>query len=231
MQRPIKAVLFDLDNTLYDRDQTFLNWAEWFVGDRLSLTAEEATAVVDLIVTMDAKGYGSKDAMFSHLKECHPCLVEEVKDLVAAFHEHHLDRISPLDDGASGLLSALDQAGVPWGIVTNGSPYQMLKVRRLGLDGMTPCIVISGVIGAKKPAPAIFHAATDLLGVDPRETLFVGDNPDNDVIGAARVGMQTAWLHRARAWPCHLADVPPVHVIGSLAELRWITETEHERSI
>ncbi len=83
---------------------------------------------------------------------------------------------------------------------------------------------ISEVFGSRKPEPAIFLAAAAHLGVEPTDMLFVGDNPETDILGAASVGMQTAWLHRGRAWPSTIATARPDYVIGSLSDLLWLTE-------
>lgn len=216
----VKGVLFDLDNTLYDRDRAFAAWARWFVGDRLGVRGgAELARTVETMVALDAGGYGPKDALFRRLKARHPCLEENVDLLVEAFREQLLGHVVAVDDGASRLLDALDQGKVPWGIVTNGSAGQLRKVRQLGLDGRATCVVVSAMLGAWKPAPQIFQAATARLGVEPREIVFVGDHPEVDIVGAAKAGMRTAWVHRGREWPGHLAAFAPDHSIDCLADL------------
>jgi len=220
----ITAVLFDLDNTLYDRDASFLRWARWFARDRLGLDADPAHgAAVDRLVTMDASGYRPRAEVFRWVKEQHPALTADVDDLIAGFYEEHVAHLA-LDGETRGLLDALDAAGLPFGIVTNGSAQQLLKVRTLGLDARTTCVHVSALVGCRKPEAAIFLAAAADLGVAPGAILFVGDNPEADIVGAAAVGMRTAWLRRGRAWPDHLAATTPHYVIDSLAELRWVAE-------
>ena len=226
MSRIVRGVLFDLDNTLYDRDRTFVAWARWFVQDRLGIQDRaEARTTVDSLVALDARGYGPKDAMFRQIKSQHPNLVEDVEILVTAFREQHLAQLV-VDEQTTQLLDALTQGGVPWGIVTNGSRGQLSKVRTLGLEGLTPCVVISEVAGCRKPDPEIFRLAAANLEIQPRDILFVGDNPEADIMGAARLEMQTAWLQRGREWPDHFASSPPNHTIHSLSELLWVAGAE-----
>ena len=52
------------------------------------------------------------------------------------------------------------------------------------------CVVDSGNVGVMKPDPRIFHAAVDLLGVDPEQVWYVGDMPAIDVVGARRAGIR-----------------------------------------
>ena len=56
-------------------------------------------------------------------------------------------------------------------------------------------ILVSDESGWRKPAPAIFEEALRRVGVTATQTLFVGDRPDIDVLGAHQVGMRTAWIN------------------------------------
>lgn len=219
---PIGAVLFDLDNTLTNRDQAFAAWAQWFVRGRLCLTeAVEIDAALADLVALDRGGHAPKDAMFRALKERHAVVTEPIDSLVEAFREQLLARLPPLDP-ATGLLALLDGAHVPWGIVTNGSRSQALKIRKLGLADRAACVVISGVVGVRKPDPAIFRLAAEQVGVASDAALFVGDSPDADIAGTTGAGMRTAWLRRGRAWPAWLAAAPPDYLIDSLASLHHL---------
>jgi putative hydrolase of the HAD superfamily len=57
-------------------------------------------------------------------------------------------------------------------------------------------------IGAAKPDPPLFEEARRRLAVCPEQIVHVGDDPEHDVIGAARAGFRTVWVNRARRdWP------------------------------
>jgi putative hydrolase of the HAD superfamily len=97
-------------------------------------------------------------------------------------------------------------------------------VETLDLVARAACIVISDEVGARKPDPAIFHAAAAQLGVALAPIMFVGDHSQADIAGAARAGMQTAWLRRRRDWLMHDAAVVPDVIVDALDELLWIAE-------
>ncbi len=201
---PVSGVLFDLDNTLFDRDVAFRKWAAAFVRARLTLTNEgERVAALARLIALDDRGYGAKPAMFAALKAAYPALRPSVEDLVATFYAQMRD-YGTLDAGAARLLAALRRAGIPFGIVTNGTEHQMHKVRALGLDALTSCIFVSALCGCRKPGAPIFLAAATHLDVDPAHVLFVGDNPEVDMWGARNAGMRTAWLRRGQSWPAHV---------------------------
>ena len=113
----------------------------------------------------------------------------------------------------------LKAASIPFGIITNGSSRKLRKLELLTLNQLTSCVFISQLFGCEKPDSAIFQAAAAALHVPPRKTLFVGDNPLNDIWGAHCVGMRTARLRRGRPWlltlSLHVADM----TIHSLQEI------------
>jgi len=219
--RPFRAVLFDLDNTLYDREAAFGRWADAYLRDTLRLTdPEEARRVRALLREMDADGYGSKTAIFERLHALYPALPGVPARSVDVFFHEFLAHITP-EAGTEALLDALAAAGLPFGVITNGSARQWRKIENLGLARRTDCLFVSKTFGGKKPDRAIFHAAAAHLDLPPAEILFVGDNPAVDILGAQAAGMKAAWLHRNQPWPEELAEQPDF-VLGSLGELAGI---------
>ncbi len=104
-------------------------------------------------------------------------------------------------------LAKLADAGIPWGIVTNGTKWQHVKLVNMGIQPEPECLVISKEFGHKKPESEIFTEALRRLGgPQPSETLFVGDNPRMDIHGAGNAGLVTAWMHRGRTWKWGLPE-------------------------
>jgi putative hydrolase of the HAD superfamily len=216
----IKGVLFDLDDTLYDRPLAFRAWAERFITTQVGPQESDALAeTIDLLVKLDDNGYGSKEALFGAFKERFPGLSHEVDHLTDLFRQDFPAGLV-LDPGAEALLGHLRQKKIPFGIITNGLRYQRPKLAALGVDQWTSCIFVSSEFGCKKPDPRIFLAASAELNLDASEILFVGDHPSLDIAGAHGVGMRTAWVNRAGTdWPSALAPVRPDFTISSLDEL------------
>lgn len=102
------------------------------------------------------------------------------------------------------------------GIVTNGKETsQNTKVDVLALRPLLDVVVVSETVGVKKPDALIFKTAVEALGVAAAETIFVGDHPRNDALGAAAFGMQAVWLRGSHEWP---ADEERVHSIEKLSQ-------------
>lgn len=91
-------------------------------------------------------------------------------------------------------------------------------------------VVVSDVVGWRKPSARIFEAAFARLGVGARECLFVGDRPEIDVAGAKGVGMDVAWFNPEGAeFP---AGFPiPEFTLGCLADLRVVLEGEADAQV
>jgi putative hydrolase of the HAD superfamily len=112
-------------------------------------------------------------------------------------------------------VAALAQAGLRLGVVTNGRIHnQRRKIERLNLQEALGALLISEEFGAAKPDGRIFRAAAAKLAVQPHECMFIGDNPENDVLGASTVGMRAVWFRAGLPWPENLA--PARESIASL---------------
>lgn len=96
-----------------------------------------------------------------------------------------------------GCLDELDAMGIPYGAVSNNvESYQRDKLSASGLERIS-VLVGSDTSGAPKPDPRPFHAGCRLLGTSIGATLYVGDNPINDVQGAHDAGLLGILLNRA----------------------------------
>ena len=83
------------------------------------------------------------------------------------------------------------------GLVSNFEhpPHIYLLLSRLGLVRLFDTVVISGDVGVEKPDPRIFELALRQVGLEPRETVYVGDTAE-DVQGALAAGMCPILIHR-----------------------------------
>ena len=128
---------------------------------------------------------------------------------------------------AAACVASLREAGIAVGALTN-APGEMSarKLARVGLAGEVPLLGSLDTFGVGKPDPRVFLEACRLLGTDPAQTLYVGDELDTDGLGAVAAGLRGVWLDRpgARRGGIHLEDEKVareagVAVVRSLAEL------------
>jgi putative hydrolase of the HAD superfamily len=120
-------------------------------------------------------------------------------------------------------LLALRERGLRLGLVSNTAwpaAAHDPDLERFGMLDLLECRVYSCELGWEKPAPQIFHAALDCMGLRPGEVAFVGDFLRYDVAGAQGVGMKGIWK-RVEGRPPDADDysVEPDAVISRISEL------------
>lgn len=215
------AVLFDLDATLIDRLVAFRHGAEALYDEEPAIQAVISREdFVELMLTWDDDGYGDRNAMYTRVLELWPGVSRTLEELLA-FHR----RMQPLhttpDERIVAFLTTLHDTGVPWGIITNGTPSQRPKIAASGFGDIMPFMVVSSDVGYEKPDLRIFQDGLKQLGdVSAANTLFVGDNVETDIGGAQSAGMVTARVRRGREWPA--ANQPPDYQIDHVDELRSV---------
>ena len=219
----VDGLLFDLDNTLLDRQTAFAGVAGSFYDEHLrasaSVTREEAVA---MMARWDGDGYADREEMRRRWLNEWPDAGLDMESL-AEWYGSAMERQVEPDLEVNGFLAQLNDRRVPWGIVTNGRPSQRGKCRAAGLEQLAPFIIVSGEVGYEKPDPRIFRDALEATGLTaPEQVMFVGDNPEADIDGAKRFGMKAAWIRRGRQYPAGLQ--PPDHVMDHVMEVRSLVE-------
>lgn len=213
------AILFDLDDTLNDRWASIQHYSGTFLARFQSrLNAPDLAGLATAIRRADHRGYRSKPEVFAELRLTLPWSVApSVEELTAHWLEHFPLAIQARTH-AREVLDVLQRHGFTLGMVTNGhTGGQNRKIERLGLRAFFSAVVISEEVGMMKPDPAIFLHTVRRLGVQPSEAWFVGDNPINDILGAAGAGLKPIWLRGIHPWPDGIPE--PEVKIDSLDQL------------
>jgi FMN phosphatase YigB (HAD superfamily) len=129
-------------------------------------------------------------------------------------------RVAPTYDDVAGAITDLRACGLLIGVLPDADTDFLLPTierHALTLDA----VISSEQHRCDKPHRSFFLAGCALLGVEPADAVYVGDNPRVDVVGARNAGLHTVWLNRlGRRWPDDLE--PADAVITSLGELPGI---------
>lgn len=213
----LKAVLFDLDGTLLDRNESVRR----FIHDQYTrlkgpLSGIEEQDYVTRFIELDHHGYRWKDAVYDQLIqefEISGITRQELLDDYVNRFQYCCVAFPNLDP----MLNALKARGLRLGIITNGfGEFQMKSIHGLGIRDYFDCILVSEWEGMKKPDPELFHRALEALDVTPGTAMFVGDHALHDIQAAKRVGMRTVWKRNDR-WEESEADADDS--IDDLSEL------------
>ena len=216
--QPIRAVLFDFDDTLVDTTEALIRLDKHWYGTlpRQNRPATEEEFIARMLEPLP-EPFSLRD-FYARMLEIWPGCFDSVESAIAAHSEVVPSAVS-VDPRTEAMLRDLGSADVPVGVVTNGpTEMQWAKVRNTGVADLVDAVVVSEEFGVNKPDPAIFDHALSLIGASPSETLFVGDNPEADIGGASGVGMRTAWMSHSRSW--EIAAYQPTHVIEHVWDVR-----------
>jgi REG-2-like HAD superfamily hydrolase len=105
-----------------------------------------------------------------------------------------------IDVDALNVLGDVARAGVRLGIVSNWDLRLRDLYDRFALDRMFPVLACSAELGVEKPDPEIFRIACRCAGVRPAQAVHVGDDPANDVDGAASAGLTSILFEEEDGW-------------------------------
>ncbi|HDQ72085.1 MAG TPA: HAD family hydrolase [Chloroflexi bacterium] len=226
MVGPWRAVVFDLDDTLYpERDyvlsgfQAVAAWAEAELGIPSEQGFTELKQLFDL---------GVRGNTFDHWLEEHSLPADDglTPQLVRVYRAHE-PVLTPFPEAPGVLASLRDNYRL--GLVSDG--YLAVQRRKLSALGLAPyfdAVVFSDRWGREvwKPSPTPFEAVLDRLAVEAPRSIYVGDNPLKDFLGARRAGMYTVWVRRPGAEYAHLEPPTSHHAphctLASLASLAGV---------
>jgi putative hydrolase of the HAD superfamily len=214
---PLRAIIFDLDDTLYpERDfvlsgfRAVVRWSQ----TSLDIPAEPGYRRLLALYESGVRGHTFNRwlAGFGHSEQS---LVEQC---VHVYRQHNPD-IRPFD-GVPRLLQDLT-GEVRLGLVSDG--YLAVQKRKLFALALAPyldAVVFSDEWGrqAWKPDPRPFQAILQRLDLAAGQAIYVADNPLKDFYGARRLGLVTAMIKRPAAEYSHLQPPTPDHAPDAIID-------------
>lgn len=190
----MKAVLFDLDGTLLDRDASLQQFvAAQYHRFQTYLSHVSADEYLSRFIELDCRGHVWKDKVYQQLINEYSILDLSWSELLEDYETHFMQHCVPFPNLAS-MLNILQKQKHSLGLITNGrGTFQTRAVQGLGIEQYFDAILISETEGVRKPDTEIFRRALDRLGVEANTSVFIGDHPETDIAGAKNAGMKTIW--------------------------------------
>jgi putative hydrolase of the HAD superfamily len=220
-----KAVIFDLDDTLYPERQFvmggFAAAARWIAG-QASRSADGCERELTCLFERGEKAH-TFDAWLKNAG----LPSGYATGMVEAYRQHAPSLTLYADAGEA--IERCHREGLATGLVSDGYlDVQRRKVAALGLSELLNTVVLSDEFGRAhwKPAPTPYLAAAERLGILPAEAVYVGDNPKKDFEGARRAGLKSVRVRRidgvyASEEPAS-RDAEPDREVASLRDLREV---------
>lgn len=245
MKKRLKAIVFDLDDTLIDWSRQEIGWNEFLQPGSQSMCdvlAELGYAAPDpqtfhtvfrriLEAAWDAARTSWNGISFYRTlaQTCNEFDIvlsaEELCQVAHSFVWNPVPGVAPFDDTIDVLIE-LQATGYKLGLITNSfQPMWMrdVELKQFGLIDFFPKRITSGDTGFIKPHPAIYWRMLGMLDIMPDEALFVGDHPTFDIQGANLVGM-TSVLFKPPYLDRPINGHEPDYTIGTLSDLLPILE-------
>ena len=192
----LKAILFDLDHTLFDRHATLTALVpELRRAFRVDPALSDAQVARIWCTADDHWVYDGWKYIFSYLCE-NGVFTEppEYADYRSFVFRAFAGTAVPFDY-VLPMLEGFKKQGYMVGLITNGRhELQYAKLKLTGLLYVFDEILVSGDYPAEKPDKELFLIACEKLGIEPAEAVYVGDNRKNDIDGAKGAGMRAVWL-------------------------------------
>jgi len=188
----IKAILFDLGNTLYNKNQ-FLKQAfaevVKYLAKNHNLNYRNTYALINRIWKIKTSHY---EFIFDDLLRILGIYSAELLTKTQEVYHGFKPAIKPYP-GVKPMLNALGKK-YRLGLVTDGHPtMQRNKIAALGLTKSFDTTIFTADYSPqyKKPNPFVYRLAMEKLDATPQETIYVGDNPYDDFKGARELGIFT----------------------------------------
>jgi len=219
----IKGVVFDLDHTLFDRYGTLTECSPLYY-EKFKDYLAPGLGIEDVATTLI---YADKEYIYrGGFARINKYLYE------SGFFTKPMDNRLYVDiiwDGFSKIavpfpftytvLEEIREAGYKVGLITNGrEDVQGAKINLLGLESYFDEIIICSTPELRKPNSLPFEMMAEKLGISPKELVYVGDNPTNDVDASRRAGYTPVWVNTSGKW--QFDDIPRAeHEIDTVADL------------
>lgn len=194
-QKPLKAVLFDMDNTLFDFIAVKLIACREILsylgeGDK-HLTKDPAELFRYFL--RGTHGFEDHENIRDYMQERKLFTAQAYRQCCEIYDREKLQNLE-LYPGVRDTLEELKKLGLRLAVITDADRHHAhARLTRVGLFDFFELLVSADITGTKKPDPAHFLFALDALGLRPEESLVVGDSIKRDIAPARRLGLKTAY--------------------------------------
>lgn len=221
----MKAILFDLDNTLIDFMRMKRISCEAAITAMIDagLPMEKDHAYKKLFKLYEKHGIENQRIFQKFLKETIKKVDYRILARgVTAYRRMQAGYLEPYPQVRRTLIK-LKEKGIKLGIVSDAPRMRAwLRLTEMGLSDFFDVVITLDDTGKRKPHSMPFKTAIKVLGFSPSEILFVGDNPARDIVGAKKAGMQTALAKYGQIFPA--GKVQATYNLAQFSDLLDIAE-------
>lgn len=220
VQKPVKCLLFDMDNTLFD-----------LVGAQIAACHavvrqfghEDGDELFSCFLT-PAHGFESHENILQYMNERSIPVDGLYRHACQIYETVKLQHIHPYE-GVTETLHSLQTQGYDMGIVTDAhSRDATLRLEKTGLLPFFCCMVTYDMVKVKKPAPEPFLFALEMMKAGTDEAVLIGDSPRRDIEPGHHLGIRTVYARYGDRFSDDRSDIPADYVIDAMTDLPEILQ-------
>ena len=190
----IKAIIFDLDNTLLDfvKMKQFAVKASIRAMNEAGLNVDEESGYKNVMELYMATGWENQLVFDDYLKQTTGEVSNKILAAGVVAYRRAREATLLVYPNVNKTLIELLKAQIRLAVVSDApSREAWMRLYYLNLHHVFDPVLTFDDTGARKPSPKPFKLALDKMNVGPDEALMIGDWPDRDVVGAKQIGMKT----------------------------------------
>ncbi len=220
----IKAVVFDLDHTLYDRYAT-LKVVSKKIKEQFKINPDlSQEKIADIMINTDRyfvhKGWNV--LQYELINNTNLFVEKPQHDEYRQFVMGEFMNIAVEFPFVKPMLTQLRTTGYKLGLITNGrEALQKQKLKLLELEDFFDKIYIGGMHPFAKPSTEPFKIMAEWLNVKTSEMVYVGDNPENDIEASRNAGCIPIFVNTTNTWVLPHIEKPKfsVETVAEIPEL------------
>ena len=238
MRKKLEAIFFDIDDTLFSTTEFARsareNSVDAMIKLGIDLPREKVLEELNEVIAEFSSNYSHHfDKLLARLPDesynkVSPSLI--IAAGIIAYHETKKRELFPYPD-VTEVIRILFNRGAYMGVITAGAPVkQAEKLLRLRLDRYvnTGAVFVAEEVGFGKNNPKLYQKICQILGLDPAKTMYVGDNPPNDIDPPNAIGMITVLNRREGKYKDVQSQTEPNHIIQSFWDLLDLLDEQYE---
>jgi HAD superfamily hydrolase (TIGR02253 family) len=238
--RAIQAVVFDLDNTLYDfmgaKHQAIVAAVDAMIDAGLDLTPEEGYRRIFAIYA--DKGIEYQKVFNAFLQQELGAVEDRILAAAVVAYRRSRDGTLALYPHALSTLNLLAKQGYRLAVLSDAPRFEAwIRLYMLRLHHLFDLVLTFDDTGIRKPDPEPFRQVLSRLEVEPHQAVMVGDWPERDIAGAKLAGIHTVYARYGDKYPSKDRELrvgsgadfeidDPAELLGVLARLDGVPEGE-----
>jgi putative hydrolase of the HAD superfamily len=214
-QGPVPALLFDMDNTLFDLVKAQIDACQAVVQH---LGLDDGKELFSYFLSPD-HGFESHENIRQFMNERSIPLENTFRKACQVYETVKLRQITPYE-GVAETLHMLQEREYTMGIVTDAhSRDATLRLEKTGLLPFFCCIVSYDMVKVKKPAHDPFLLALEMMKTSPSDSVLIGDSPRRDIEPGRSLGIRTVYARYGDRFSIDRTNVPADFIIDTMTEL------------